>query len=63
MKHTLLDFKAKKSPVVHLDGVIEAADESERLTGGLSPAARALVLLGLGLVQQSEAEAGLSPQI
>ena len=61
--YIILVFKAKKSPDVHLDGVIEAADKSERLTGGLPPAARALVLLGLGLVQQSEAEAGLSPEI
>ena len=48
---------------VDLDGVVEAADEPERLTRRLPHAARAPVPLRLGLVQQTEAEAGLPPEV
>ena len=75
LKFTELDINARQACTiyflkilhVHLDGVVEAADEPEGLACGLPPTARALVPLSLGpdlwLLQQAEAEAALSPEV
>ena len=57
-------FINRKYPEPYLDGIVETADEAQRLTGGLPPGAgAACLLLRLRPLQQTQTEAGLPPEV